>query len=355
MKLIKPPKLQQGDTVAAITLSWAGSATFPHRYETAKKQFEETFGCKVIETPNALKKDDFIYNNPKARAEDLMWAFKNPDVKAIISIIGGDDTIRLLPYIDYEVIRNNPKIFMGYSDSTVNHFMCLKAGLMSYYGPCMLAEFAENQGILPYTKNSVSKALFSDEIIGKLPENDGWTVEHIDWSKPENQKIKRKLNTPMPWKWLQGRGKVEGHLIGGCMDVLEFMKETELWNKEDWKNAVLFFEVSEEAPSPNTVKYWLRNYGAQGILKTAKAILFGRPGNDDIWSGKDYEKKNAEHIEKMKEYDDILLQVAKEYGREDLPIITRMDFGHTAPMMVLPYGAKATIDADNQTIVICFK
>lgn len=94
--------------------------------------------------PNSLKGEDHLYNNPQARADDLMTAFKDDSIKAIIANIGGDDSIRLLPYIDFDVIRENPKIFMGYSDTTISHLFCLKAGITSYYGPAILTDFAEN-------------------------------------------------------------------------------------------------------------------------------------------------------------------------------------------------------------------
>lgn len=103
--------------------------------------------------PNALKGIEYLYNNPKARAEDLMNAFKDKEVKAIINAIGGDDTIRLLPYIDFDIIKNNPKIFMGFSDTTVNHFMMYKAGLVSYYGASLMNNWGEYVEINEYTKN----------------------------------------------------------------------------------------------------------------------------------------------------------------------------------------------------------
>jgi muramoyltetrapeptide carboxypeptidase LdcA involved in peptidoglycan recycling len=128
--MIKPKKLQKGDTVAIVSLSsgLAGEDLFNHRYELGKKRLKEEFGLNVITMTNALKGIDYLKKHPEARAKDLMDAFLNKDIKAIICNIGGDDTIRLLPYINYDIIKSNPKIFMGYSDTTVNHFMMYKAG-----------------------------------------------------------------------------------------------------------------------------------------------------------------------------------------------------------------------------------
>ena len=94
--LIKPKSLQEGDTVATVSLSWGGAGEFLHRYETGKKQLQDIFGVKVVETNNALKSAEYIAKNPKARADDLMEAFSDKSIKAIISNIGGDDSIRTL-------------------------------------------------------------------------------------------------------------------------------------------------------------------------------------------------------------------------------------------------------------------
>jgi muramoyltetrapeptide carboxypeptidase LdcA involved in peptidoglycan recycling len=136
--LIKPPKLNVGDKIATVSLSWGGAGDKLWRYEIGKKRLKEVFGLEVIEMPNTLKSSEFIYLHPEKRAEDLMNAFRDPTIKGIISCIGGSDSVRLLPYIDFEVIKSNSKIFIGYSDTTIAHFMCYKAGISSFYGPAVL-------------------------------------------------------------------------------------------------------------------------------------------------------------------------------------------------------------------------
>src|SRR6185295_9995832 len=159
--MIKPKKLKQGDKVAAISLSWGGAGSIPHRYEAGKKQLIENFGVEVVETKNALKSSDWIYKNPEARAEDLMEAFADSSIKAIISVIGGDDSIRTLPFMDLDVIRQNPKIFLGFSDTTVTHLCCYKAGLISFYGTSLFIGFAENGGMHHYQVDDIKRTLFS--------------------------------------------------------------------------------------------------------------------------------------------------------------------------------------------------
>lgn len=340
--MIKPRKLQPGDTVAAITLSWGGPGTFPHRYEAGKRQLQNEFGLKVVETPHTLRDAAWLYNNPKARADDLMSAFSDPSIKAIISTIGGNDSIRILPYLDLDVIRSNPKIFLGYSDTTITHMACLKAGLVSFFGPAIMAGFGENGGLFPYMVDSVRKSLLSSTPIGEIkPNTDGWTAEILDWSNPENQSRNRKLTPSAGWKFIQGTGVRQGHLLGGCLEVLDFLRGTDFWPESSaWQNAVLFLETSEEAPPPNVLKYALRSYASMRILHRLSGILFARPGGDIS-------------PERFGEYDEIFHQVVnEEEGLSELPIITNMDFGHTDPMFVLPYGVRAEIDCERKTFTI---
>ena len=102
----------------------------------------------------------YLSKNPKARADDLMAAFADETIEGIISTIGGEDSIRTLPYLDLDLIRNNPKVFMGFSDTTISHAVCFKTGLVSFYGPSFMAGFAENCGMFPYMVDSVRHTLF---------------------------------------------------------------------------------------------------------------------------------------------------------------------------------------------------
>ena len=137
--MVKPRRLRRGSRVAAVSLSWGGPGAFIHRYAAGKRQFEEEFGVSVIETEHALRDPEWLSRNPRARADDLMAAFADPTIDGVISTIGGDDSIRILPYVNLDLIRNNPKVFMGYSDTSVTHCVCRQAGLVSFYGPSFMA------------------------------------------------------------------------------------------------------------------------------------------------------------------------------------------------------------------------
>ena len=342
MKKIKPKMLRPGSRIAAISLSWGGPGTVPYRYEIGKRQFEEEFGVTVIETEHALRNAVWLSKNPEARADDLMAAFADSTIDGIISTIGGEDSIRTLPYLDLDVIRKNPKVFMGFSDTTISHAACFKVGLVPFYGPSFMAGFAENCGMFSYMVDSVRRTLFSPEPIGVLePNRAGWTVEYLPWENPENQSVRRKLNPSTGWRFHQNEGIVEGQLFGGCVEVLDWLRGTDFFSAPtDLRGAVLFLETSEDAPPPSFLTEFVRCLAAMGILEGLGGILLGRPGG-----GVDPDTFHA--------YDTALCEaVREEYGLNEMPIVTNMDFGHTDPMFVIPMGMKARIDSTNQEITI---
>lgn len=339
--MIKPEKLKVGDTVAIVSLSSgiAGDALFRHRYELGKKRLEEEFGLKVKPMPNALKGYDYLKKHPEFRAKDLMNAFLDKEVKAIFCNIGGDDTLLLLPYINYEIIKENPKIFMGYSDTTVNHFMMYKAGLVSFYGPTVMNEFAENVKMHDYTKKYIKEILFNDSSNVVIESSNYWTSEYLDWSIIENNNIKRKMQKEVHgYEVLQGEGSVEGKLLGGCLDTFQFFIGTEIWvDKDQWQDKILFLETSEDQVEPIFVKYFLRNLIAQGIIDKIKGIIVGKP-------------KDEKYYEEYKEvYKRI---IGEEANRSNLPILYNINIGHTAPMTILPYGIRIKLDLTNKRITI---
>ena len=113
--MLKPRRLYPGDRVAMVSLSWGGlgDPQFLHKYDIAKKRLKEEFQLELVPMPHALKGSDFVARHPELRAQDLMDAFRDRSIAAIFCAIGGDDTIRTLPYIDFAVMRDNPKIFLG--------------------------------------------------------------------------------------------------------------------------------------------------------------------------------------------------------------------------------------------------
>jgi len=333
---VKPPRLAPGDTVAAVSLSSGLASLFPHRYEAGKRQFEEAFGVRVVDAPHALEDDAWLRRNPEARADDLRWALTNPEVKGMISTIGGDDSVRLLPHLDPQLIRANPKVMMGFSDTTITLTAFLNAGVVAFHGPAFMTDLAENGGIVPTVEQSIRQTLF-DAQPAPWQAAPSWTEEFLDWSDPANQARPRRFEANPGWRWLQGEGPVEGHVIGGSVEVLELLKGTPWWpRRELWQSAVLMLETTEEVPTPSMVERFVRNYGHQGILSEIAGMLLARPMG-----------YTAEHIDELERR---VREVLAEFGREEMPLVTGLDTGHTSPHVVVPLGCRVRVDPTSRTI-----
>lgn len=338
LQLKKPPRLRPGDRVAAVSLSWggAGDPDLLWRYQVGKARLQEQFGLEVVELPHTLAGTDWVYHHPEARAADLMAAFADPDIKGVFSCIGGSESIRLLPYIDFEVIRRNPKVLLGYSDTTIAHLFCLKGGLSSFYGPSILAEFAENVAIFDYTARHLETCLFSGEVLGEILPATHWTGERLEWI-PENAQVQKVLEPNEGYQLIQGDGVAQGPLLGGCIEVLEMAKGTSLWpEQEAFEGAVLFFETSEETPEPGLVERWLRSYGSMGLLQRASALVLAKP----------YQGQHQEAYHRG------VVKVLAELGLGGLPVLGNLSFGHNEPMCTLPYGAMARVDCQRRSFEI---
>ena len=193
--MIKPERLRKGDKVAIVSLSsgMLGEDWAIHKLDIAKERLEKDFGLKVVVMPNALKGIEFLDKHPELRAKDLMDAFKDQSIKAIFNAIGGEDTIRLLPYIDFDIIKNNPKILTGFSDTTTNHFMMYKAGVVSYYGASIMNNFGEYIKINDYTKDAIINTLFEPKQKFEIKPSKTCSYEKDKvWWLPENINTERK-------------------------------------------------------------------------------------------------------------------------------------------------------------------
>ena len=330
-ELIKPERLRPGDTVATISISGgrAGDGDLLWRYELGKKRLEEVFGLRVVETPHALMGSGYIYEHPEKRAADLHWALENPEVKGIITNMGGDDSYRLLPYLDYELIRSHPKIFMGFSDITTSCCIFAHAGVMSYYGPNLLTPIAQPGRLDEYTENAMRRALFSGEMIGRVEPCGRFTP--IEWQDKREEDILWQENPG--YELIQGSGRVRGRLIGGCMGPLKQIMGTEVFpGRELWEGSILFMENLSPYNSALAVLHGWRALAASGALDVCAGIITPAMGNEDR---------------------EALLKVLKhEVHRGDIPVLAGVDFGHRTPMTVLPVGALAEIDCQNGSFAI---
>lgn len=332
--MLKPKRLRHGDTVAIVSLSsgLAGESSILWRTYQGIERLKSVFGLKVKVMPHALKGRQFVHNHPELRAADLNEAIKDDEISGIISCIGGDDAIRILPYVDLAAIRKNPKIFIGYSDSTTVHMMFYCMGVVSFYGPALLTDFAENIAMDTYTINNIEKSLFCSEPIGNIaaskyirPYGLGWNIENKNKERPTLYQ--------QGYELLQGDAIIQGHLIGGNIETFVSLLTTSLCpKKEVFDDAILFLETSEDMPTPIELQNQLETLIQFDILTICKGLIIGKPFNNVY-----YEK-----------YKEIILKVMEQHQFQDKPILYNASFGHNEPKFIIPYGVKGEINSDTQ-------
>ncbi|MEN9389108.1 MAG: hypothetical protein RLY61_192, partial [Candidatus Parcubacteria bacterium] len=277
MTLMKPNRLKSGDKVAVVSPSWGGPSMCPHIYENGIKYLTEQLKLEIVEFPTARMSATELASNPKIRAMDINDAFANKEIKAVLSTIGGDDSVRILRYLDKDTITCNPKILLGYSDTTTLNTLLNTWGLVTFNGPSIMAGFSQANQFPKSWHDTVKTILMGDSTDYIYPRFEKYSNGYPSWSNVENTGLVNELIESPQYNWLQGNSIVDGTLFGGCIEVFEFLKSTEYWPTKDfWKDKVLFFETSEDAPSAANVSYMLRNYGVQGIFDQIKALVFGR-------------------------------------------------------------------------------
>lgn len=336
--MIKPEKLKIGDTVAIVSLSngMAGDEAFLWRTKQGIKYIEKYLGLRVKIMPNALKGSEYIYNNPKKRAEDLHDALLDKEVKAIVCCTGGVDSIRVTPYIDKNILLNNPKIFTGYSDTTVQHLMFYECGITSFYGPALLTDFAENNSMDEYTINSIMKCWFSNEIIGNIKTSPYFREFGLLWDE-KNKNLSRKIINNTNYESLGSKCISEGKLFGGSLEVLSNLRGTNQFPKISYfKDSILFLETSESNISPSILEQYLRTFGMMGIFNEINGLIIGKPQNNIFYE----------------DYKHIWTKIIKEFSIYDKPILYNASFGHNEPKFIIPYGIKARLNSIDLTFEI---
>ena len=335
-------------TVGVVSLSAGtlGEDFVRHELELGVRRLEH-YGLKVRFLPHALKGIDYLKAHPESRAADLLEAFRDLEIDLILCAIGGDDTYRLLPYLFDEGRLENAaceKPFLGFSDSTVNHFMLHKVGLPTFYGQSFLSDVCEmDKEMLPYTRRYFEELLRTGTIRQVEP-SEVWYEGRTDYSPAC-------LGTPLPahpaegWKLLQGPPVFSGKILGGCLDTIHDFFDGERYadmpalcqkyglfpGAADWQGRILLLETSEEQMSPEKFSRALGFLKQAGVFKAVSGILFGRP-MDNVHR-EEYHRRLAEAVDDPA-----------------LPILADVSVGHALPRCILPFGVNARVDAQAQTI-----
>jgi len=334
---VRPRRLVPGDTVAIASPSWGGPSVFPHVYEAGLAVLR-SWDLEIRELPSARASADRLRRDPRARADDINAAFADPGIRAIVASIGGDDSIRLLPFLDEATISANPTTIIGFSDTTTLLTAVRRLGLVTFHGPSVMAGLSQMGSLPPTAATHVRDLLFGSGETYDYPAFDHFIDGYPDWRDPANVGRVKAMQYGGGPRVLQGQGRVSGELFGGCLEVLDWLRGTSAWPiGDEWAGRLLFVETSEEKPTPLQAERILRSFGVLGIFDRIAGILVGRP--------RDHSADERVALEAA-----IVGVVAGEFGRPNLPIVAGLPFGHTDPQWVLPLGVRAELDADRGTL-----
>lgn len=334
MRLIKPPRLRKGDTIAAVSPcnGWAGDPGPDRLYRLGKRRLEG-LGLTVVPAPNALRGSDYLSKNPQARAEDIQWAFENTAVRGIIANMGGNDSHRVVPYIPKAAIKDNPKIFIGYSDVMTLHILCYRCGLASFYGDNLLSPVGEAGGWHPYSRRWFKKALMDGAAPGSIEPAAEWSCDPVEYFDPD---CPRRYVPNEGYVLLQGKGKVQGRLMGGHTGLMDLQDTPLELTGSDFHDRILFLEDIPSFYTPQRLTAFFSWLRAIDALSGLRGILLGRAAENTEFS-----KQAA-----------VILRCLRDQGLSDLPVLYGLNFGHSSPMCVLPYGVLAEIQCESRTVAI---
>lgn len=240
----KPSALKKGDTVAFLAPSSGLAANLPHRLEQAVQFFEER-GYKTKIFPTARKDIGFASDTPENRAKDMNEAFSDPQIKAIITTIGGFNSHQILEYLDFDMISKRPKIFCGISDiTTLHNALQTQAGMVTFYGPSAIGVFGEAGSPEPYSFDHFFAACTGK--VGQVHPSETWTDDKApNWFNLEHHTMPRKRKANPGYDWLK-EGVAQGQIVGGCVTTLMNTRGTKYHT--DLEEKVLLLETPEGEP-----------------------------------------------------------------------------------------------------------
>lgn len=344
-EFVELPKLKKGDEVGIVSPSADLAARWPWVMDLGIERLEKDFGLKAKVYPEVSQTAVSL----KKRAEMLMRAFKDPDTKAVIATIGGQDQIKLLKYLDPEVFKKNPKPFFGFSDNTHFGNFLWNLGIPSYYGGCLMTQFGFEVEIPEFTAEYLNHALF-DEGEFELKRSPEYNDVTNNWANKADITKPRKMETNDKWFW-DGDKDAQGILWGGCMEsmVAQMAAGVFLPSDSEVDGAVLFLESADGNTRPWIPEYLLTGFGERGWLDKFQAVLVGRPKAWELDLKIDAEEK-ANYRQAQR---DMVLSVVREYS-QDIPVIQNLDFGHTDPQVPIPKGNRVRIDGKNKKIFLTY-
>lgn len=316
-------------TIGIVSPSAPVAAACPRRFKRGIT-FLEQLGFRVVVAEYATQKTRFTAGSVRARCADIEQLFRDTRVDIVMSTIGGYNANDLLDRLDYSVIAQHPKPFVGYSDITILLLaLRQRCGIPVLLGPALLPQFGEFPDPMQFTVEAFHRVLrdLGTGLSYDLPCSPEWTEEFLAWDVHDSRR--RVLHANSGWQVLR-HGGAEGVLLGG--NVRSFMALVGTPYQPDFRDSILVLEdIGDETPA--SLQRMLRQADHAGLLRGVRGVLFGRFQQA---SG-----MTRSHLQAV---------VRNIFGRRELPVIAGIDVGHTDPMLTLPLGVRVVVATKPPTI-----
>ncbi|MBA2738194.1 MAG: LD-carboxypeptidase [Nocardioidaceae bacterium] len=334
--LVNPPKARAGDKVAVVSPSFAAPGVAPAVHDQAMRRLTEVTGLVPVEYPTTRR----VGADALDRAADLNAAFADPEIRAVLATIGGDDQIAVVPYLDPELVRAHPKPFLGYSDNTNLLSWLWTHGVAGFYGGSTQVQLGPGPAVDPCHRAALRAALLTGE---RLEVTDPGESEDIgkEWADPAALTEYGDREPTEPWSWAGPARTVTGRTWGGCIEVVQWILTAGRFPADPTvlDGGVLILETSEEIIPAQEFGWILRSLGERGLLAAVEAVIVARPPASNF-EKQPSASQRAAHRAKQR---DVAIEVVGYYNA-DAVVCVGVPFGHTRPQWILPYGGEVTVD-----------
>ncbi|MFE5539544.1 S66 peptidase family protein [Streptomyces sp. NPDC056492] len=343
---VYPPKPRPGDRVAVLSPSSGLPGLFPLPHELGLRRLRDDFGLIPVEYPTTRT----MGATPEARAADIHAAFADPDIKAVLSSIGGDDQLTVLPHLDSDLLRAHPKPFFGYSDNTNLLLFLRNAGIVGYHGGSVMVELGRPGALHPLTEASLRAALFTSGEYELTPAGAFGDVNR-SWEDPRTFDSEPAMEPADGWIWHNGDRVVEGIGWGGNLEIISWllMADRAVLPVEAYAGNVLFLETSEDMPRAEEVYWILRSMGERGLLRQFPALLVGRAKAWSFENPLDAPERDRFRLRQR----EAVLRALGQYA-PDTMVVFDVDLGHTDPQLVVPVGGRVRVDGLTRRITVTY-
>ncbi len=334
--LVHPPKARPGDKVAVLSPSFAAPGVAPAVHEQAMRRLTEITQLIPVEYPTTRR----VGASAQDRAADLNAAFADPEIRAVLATIGGEDQITVVPYLDPELVRADPKPFLGYSDNTNLLSWLWTHGVAGFYGGSTQVHLGPGPAVESCHRAALRAALVTGE---RLEVTDPGESEDIgkDWADPAALTEYGDREPTEPWTWSGPARSVTGRTWGGCIEVLQWILTAGRFPVDPAvvDGGVLILESSEELIPAQEFSWILRSLGERGILAAVDAVLVARPPASNFETQPSAAGRSTHRAAQR----DVAIEVVTRYNPEAV-LCVGVPFGHTRPQWILPYGGEVTVD-----------